>query len=298
MECFLMKIGLSLNGGGAKGIVQLGQYKAFKDAGFDYDVLAGVSVGALNGALIHQGEVDRLEELWLNLKSKDVYRWRFKDVFRAIDDRASIYDSSPLSRILEKYVDFKKIQANPRDFWINATNLQDKDNADTAFEVKSFQWGDDLRTWLKASASPPVFFEPVRYRGIEYGDGGLVSNFNQHRLRSLGCDVIIHLYPSRDPVDTHIDNVKEALDRTVSIPSYAFLDRELDATSEINQLRSEIGKSEVLTVRIQPKDTLNIGLLDFDYCKTKYSRKELIEIGYESAYSTLDVLYKQLFPNK
>ena len=53
-----MKKGLVLEGGGTKGAYQIGAYKAFKDVGIQVTGIAGTSLGALNGALIVQGDFD------------------------------------------------------------------------------------------------------------------------------------------------------------------------------------------------------------------------------------------------
>lgn len=67
-----MKVGLVLSGGGAKGAYQVGVLKALQELGTTIDVIAGASIGALNGAVlvsapsISEG-IKRLEELWLTL---------------------------------------------------------------------------------------------------------------------------------------------------------------------------------------------------------------------------------------
>ena len=48
----LGKVGVSLVGGGCRGLLQGGMYEAFLDMGIKYDFLYGVSVGALNGTLL------------------------------------------------------------------------------------------------------------------------------------------------------------------------------------------------------------------------------------------------------
>ena len=44
---------LALEGGGAKGAYQIGAWKALREAGVKIDAVAGTSVGALNGKLLH-----------------------------------------------------------------------------------------------------------------------------------------------------------------------------------------------------------------------------------------------------
>ena len=58
---------LALEGGGAKGAYQIGAWKALREAGVKIDAVAGTSVGALNGALIVMGDLEKAEAIWYNL---------------------------------------------------------------------------------------------------------------------------------------------------------------------------------------------------------------------------------------
>jgi NTE family protein len=67
-----MKLGLVLSGGGALGAYQVGVVKALAKLNLEPSVVAGASIGALNGAIVAQStsmdEAARwLEELWLSL---------------------------------------------------------------------------------------------------------------------------------------------------------------------------------------------------------------------------------------
>src|SRR5699024_8635904 len=63
--------GLGLAGGGAKGAYQIGAWKAMRELGVTCDAITGVSIGAINGALIAQGDFDRAVELWNRAEVKD-----------------------------------------------------------------------------------------------------------------------------------------------------------------------------------------------------------------------------------
>lgn len=68
-----MKVGLVLSGGGAKGAYQVGVVKALRESGTQVDMVAGASIGALNGAVLAAAPsfatgVDRLDELWAALQ--------------------------------------------------------------------------------------------------------------------------------------------------------------------------------------------------------------------------------------
>ena len=69
-----VKVGLALSGGGAKGAYQVGVCKALQELGARVDVIAGASIGALNGAILASAPsfakgTARLEALWKTLDS-------------------------------------------------------------------------------------------------------------------------------------------------------------------------------------------------------------------------------------
>ena len=59
--------GVVLEGGGAKGAYQIGAWKAFREAGLKIRGISGTSVGALNGALMCMGDVEKAEHVWENI---------------------------------------------------------------------------------------------------------------------------------------------------------------------------------------------------------------------------------------
>ena len=63
---------LALEGGGAKGAYQIGAWKALREAGVKIDAVAGTSVGALNGALIVMGDLEKAEAIWENIRYSQV----------------------------------------------------------------------------------------------------------------------------------------------------------------------------------------------------------------------------------
>jgi NTE family protein len=65
--------GLVLEGGGAKGAYHVGAYKALKELGVEIGGIAGTSIGALNGAILIQGDLEKLEDIWINTKSSDLF---------------------------------------------------------------------------------------------------------------------------------------------------------------------------------------------------------------------------------
>lgn len=98
---------LVLSGGGTKGAFQVGAEQVLREeGGFQWERIFGVSVGALNGLLLAQGEYQRLLEVWRTIRQEDVYRkvswpviaWRL-----AVLRKAGIYDASALRKTIQKY---------------------------------------------------------------------------------------------------------------------------------------------------------------------------------------------------
>mgnify|MGYP000860142581 CR=1 FL=1 len=65
--------GLVLEGGGAKGAYHVGAYKAIKELKIEIGGIAGTSIGAINGALMVQGDYELLEKLWYSVNSYELF---------------------------------------------------------------------------------------------------------------------------------------------------------------------------------------------------------------------------------
>ena len=68
----ILKTGLVLSGGGAKGAYHVGVVKALAEYRIEVDIISGASIGALNGALLAtsssmQEGYERLNEIWQSL---------------------------------------------------------------------------------------------------------------------------------------------------------------------------------------------------------------------------------------
>lgn len=72
-----MKVGLALSGGGAIGAYEVGVVRALAESGTDLHVVAGASIGALNGAILASSDTlaqaaERMTEIWSHLGNSKV----------------------------------------------------------------------------------------------------------------------------------------------------------------------------------------------------------------------------------
>jgi NTE family protein len=65
--------GLALEGGGARGSYQIGACRALSEIGYDFQVVAGTSIGALNGAMIVQDDLEKAYDLWYNISPSKLF---------------------------------------------------------------------------------------------------------------------------------------------------------------------------------------------------------------------------------
>ena len=63
---------IALEGGGAKGAYQIGVWKALDEAGIKFNAVSGTSVGALNGALMCMGDLEKAIALWCDIRLSDI----------------------------------------------------------------------------------------------------------------------------------------------------------------------------------------------------------------------------------
>jgi NTE family protein len=199
---------LVLQGGGALGAYQAGVYEALMATGHLPDWIAGISIGAINGAIIAgnppEHRVARLRAFWERVSSQlllgpigagEQARSYYNDASAAFavlfglpgffeprllppwlyppgaPQGLSYYDTAPLRQTLEEMVDFDLVNAGRVRLSVGAVNIR---TGNFAYFDNAEQ---DIRPeHIMASAALPPGFPPVEVDGEHYWDGGLVSN--------------------------------------------------------------------------------------------------------------------------
>ena len=197
----MTRYGLVLAGGGAKGAYQMGAWKALKEMGVEFDAIAGVSIGSINGALIAQGDFDKAMELWNgvsidkgvnivealpdpdNLFSKKNWGALFKEVIK----RGGI-DASPLENYIKDYIDEAKIRESKIPLGIITVQLGQKVSG-LEFFLDDIPEGE-LINYLMASSSIPLVTN-IGPEGEKYLDGGVYDNTPVRTLKKRGYNKLI-----------------------------------------------------------------------------------------------------------
>src|SRR6478736_3940989 len=100
-------IAFVLGGGGIRGAVEIGMIKALFEAGIRPGVIAGTSIGAINGALVASNPtpavVDTLLHAWTSPEANAVYGDSVTaQLWRLFKTKTHLNSPAPLQRILER----------------------------------------------------------------------------------------------------------------------------------------------------------------------------------------------------
>jgi NTE family protein len=204
-------IALVLQGGGALGAYQGGVYQALAEADLHPDLVAGISIGAINAAIIAgnppERRVERLRSFWeqisepplgiptVPLKLGEVTHRLVNEtramniiffgepnffvpripspVLAAHGDPCSLsyYDTAPVRETLAQIVDFDLINNGPMRLCVGTVNVRSGNFL--YYDTTTHRMGLDC---ILASAALPPGFPAVKIGEEYYWDGGLVSN--------------------------------------------------------------------------------------------------------------------------
>jgi NTE family protein len=219
------QVALVLQGGGALGSYQAGVYDALHQASIEIDWVAGISIGAVNAALIAgnppERRVERLTDFWTLVTSSlpsfpipwatDRMREFLHEASAAMVatggvpgfftprlipplmavpgscEALSFYDTTPLIETLNSLVDWDLLNNGPVRLSVGAVEV----------ESGNFNYFDTTQTridhrHIMASGALPPGLPPVEIDGKWWWDGGLVSNTPlSHVLDNQTTDMLV-----------------------------------------------------------------------------------------------------------
>jgi NTE family protein len=197
--------GVVLEGGGAKGSYQAGAYRGISENGLEISAVAGTSIGALNGAMIVQGEIETCIDLWNDIRYSDIIRDNDQEINRLLHsrpDRHTVkivadklrgvilnkgFDITPFKEMIAKHINEEAIRKSPIEFGISTYNLTDR----TPMELfKEDIPQGEMKDYLLASAYMP-FFRWEKIGGKNFLDGWFSDNLPYHMLIHKGYENLI-----------------------------------------------------------------------------------------------------------
>ncbi|RQO49957.1 hypothetical protein DBV14_18245 [Variovorax sp. KBW07] len=242
---------LVLQGGGALGAYQAGVYAALSETSLEPHWIAGVSIGAINAALIAgnapEHRVDKLREFWHLVSSGPSQRLPSWLGDRATQNQwsatmaslvgipgffepryspalllggaaplLSYYDTSALKATLERLVDFDRINHCEARFSVGAVNVRTGNSV--YFDNTRQRIGPEH---IMASGALPPGFAPISIDGDDYWDGGIVSN--------TPLQYVLDMHPRSEPLvvlQVDLFNARGEMPRTMA----GVMERQKDIT--------------------------------------------------------------------
>lgn len=268
----LRKVGLVLCGGGSKGAVEVGFYRALVELGVPIDGIVGASIGAVNGAFIAAGiPVSQIADLWRKVKFSDLFAFNWKLLWNP-RTAASLYDNRKLRRFLGRYLP-TRFEDLVMPLTIIGTDLR-------TGEAVLLERGNLMEAILGSIAIPGVL-PPVTIEGREIVDGGLANNLPLDVAAKKGAQLVLAMRCGcRRPLASAPSGILGMLSRSFDI-----------GLSRRGQCELEPYQDRTQFLVLEPCLDENIGLLDFSHSA------ELIEIGYQFALSKARALSEHLEPS-
>ncbi len=198
-------LGLALEGGGAKGAYEIGAYRALTELGYRFDVICGVSIGAINAALLAQGDCERAAEFWETMSNDDLFSEKDRGFLEVINRQVNLntlsalkaniktalenggIDTSRIRAFLEQNIDPRRLLDSPVDYGMIAVAFPE---LQPLIAYKKEMTPETVIDHVLASASFPGF-QPTVIGDKKYLDGGLYDACPYNELLDYGCDEVI-----------------------------------------------------------------------------------------------------------
>lgn len=265
-------VGYVLGGGGSLGAVQVGMLQALSERPIPPDIVAGTSVGSLNGvvlALEPKSAANRLSHLWARMTRDRVFPGGLLAQARTLQHtRTHLFPSSGLTTVITDFIGADLSFADlALPFAAVTTDI-------TTARPHVVRDGPLLPALLASSAIPGIF-PPVELGPLRLYDGGLVANVPMRQAVAMGARSLVVLdcnFPGSIPEVS--GSIAEVLFYTVmvTIRSQAVLEAPLVA-------------ADVPVVYLHGPEPLRVSPLDFR------QTGRLIEAAYEAARVFLDGLH-------
>jgi NTE family protein len=208
----VVKIGLALGGGAARGFAHIGVIKVLEAQGIVPDIVVGTSAGSLVGALYAAGNNGfALHKLALDMDEAAISDWSVPLFAKA----SGVLKGEALQNYVNKTINNVLLEKLKIPFGAVATDL----NSGSPILFQRGNTGIAVR----ASSAVPSVFQPVKIGGHSYVDGGLVAPVPVRFAREMGADFVIAVNISSQP---DVQSAASSLD--VVLQSFAIMGQSIN----------------------------------------------------------------------
>lgn len=196
--------GLALEGGGARGSFQVGAIRALYEMGYTFDVVAGTSIGSINGALIALGDIDHMQEIWEGAEMadmvngdaeiiKELVNFDFKSDLHKLREviintfKQGGFDVTPFRMRLRESINEQALRAAKMDYGLVTLSLTDLKPIEIFIE--DIPEGK-LHDYILASSNFPAF-KDEKFDNKKMLDGAFFDNLPINMLIDRGCDEVV-----------------------------------------------------------------------------------------------------------
>jgi NTE family protein len=276
---------LVLSGGGVKGAYQIGALKhLINERGLKYDIVCGISVGALNVSFLSMFKDDQegfagLLKFWESLDSSKIYkRWFPFGKLHALWKK-SLYNSQPLIDLMHSSIDINKVRTSGKKVAVGAVSLDTGD-------YRLFTEKDDcFIDGVLASSSFPSGLKPIEIDKQLWTDGGVKHITPLKAAIDLGADEVDMIICSPIKTTNKYDKNSKTIglaQRTIDLMTDQIIEADIQIANMYNKL--------VLSGVCSNKRFVKINSIrpDFDLIddSLRFNNAEInrmIDIGYQDA---------------
>lgn len=264
------KVAVVLSAGGPKGCVHIGFLKVLKENGMPVDLIAGNSMGAIVGSLYASGySIKDLENA-----AREIGKYRLDKDFKKVNVVKLIFFEKPIKPVyIRQFIDDKlkgiKFSQLKIPFVCSAMDLYTGEEIVFRKGVVAFA--------VKASASIPALFEPVKYNQRYLVDGAVINFLPVSLVDAPDNWIISSVVESKE--EKKLDNMLSVLMQIIDVRGNLLAEK-------------SVKKSDYAVFH----EVLNVDVYDFEKCYDLFiysvinTQREIEKI--KNLYITDTVLYE------
>lgn len=275
------KIGLILEGGAMRGMYTAGVCDVLMEQGITFDGCIGVSAGATFGCNVKSRQIGRT--LRYNCKySRDPRYASFRSLLFTGDYFGRDFCYNRIPNELDPF-DYETYKNNPMPFYIVCT---DADTGEALYHRADTCDARDL-TYMRASASMPLFSRIVEVDGRHLSDGGTADSIPLAWFRSQGYtkNLIVLTRPAgyrKSPSSSALNRLLRISLRKYPALLTALQNRHIMYNRTLDEIAAAEQAGEVLV--LCPSRDLHLSRIEKDPEKLR----EMYNLGREDALSQLE----------